>query len=158
MTTVKNIALWVCLLLSSVVFGQNDSIQKGELKGIWIRVDDNVENPNQWKNENYDGAVIEVSDSGNVLIGVSLKVPQNAVEHGYSAGDVKWKNFKKVSPNTYSIQGLLMTRGNSEKYNVPTYIKAFIKTEEKNIIRVWTEDQSEAIGGKKQKWMRVPLY
>ena len=155
----KNIALVILLLaVWSAGFAQSDTIKKNELKGIWIRVDDNTENPNQWKNENYDGAVIEVLDSGNALIGVSLKVPQNAVEHGYSAGDIKWKDFEKISDSIYSIHGLLMIRGNSEKYDVPTYIKAFIKLENANTIKVWTEDQSEAIGGKKQKWVRVPKY
>jgi len=127
-----------------------------ELKGQWVRVDDNIENPDAWKGENYDGLIIEIKETDNGIEGIMLQVPKNAVDHGYFAGQVKWKNFVKISANKYSIGGLLMIRGASDKFDVPTYIKAHIKIIDKDTIKIWTEDQGDSFGGKKQKWKRLP--
>ena len=146
----RTVAYIVFIFISFNAFAQE------ELIGKWIRTDDATENPDAWKNENYDGYIIEITKSDSGIIGISIKVPQGAIIHGYSAGQIKWKDFKKLSGSKFEIKGLLMVQGNSEAYDTPSYIQAFVKILNNNTIKVWVEDESYNIGGKKQKWIRIP--
>lgn len=144
------------ILLFLILYSPEKLFSQEELKGQWLRVEDDIENPDAWKGENYDSLVIEVKEVDSLLIGVMLQVPQNAVDHGYSEGQIKWKNFVKTGTNKYELEGLLMDRGSSGKYDVPVYIKVHLKILDKSTIKLWTAEQSDRFGGKKQKWIRIP--
>lgn len=145
----KHFIFYIFLLLFSYCHAQID------LKGQWLRIDDDINNPKAWKGENYDSTIIEVLDRDGSIIGIMLKVPQNAVDHGYSVGQIKWKNFKKIDDVTLEFEGLIMIHGPKKSYDVEKYIKVYMIMEDWNTIKLWVADDNGEIGGTKQKWIRL---
>jgi len=144
--------LFLLLTLSFIIQAESQV----DLQGQWLRVDDTIQNPTDFKDQNFDSTIIEVVVKDTVLVGLLLRVPMNAVDYGYSEGQIKWKNFRKAGNNQYDFEGLLMQLGPSGENDIPIYIKGRMKLEDKNTILLWVVDQIDNIGGKKQKWIRLP--
>ena len=61
-----------------------------------------------WKDisSKYKGDIIEVKQSGDTLIGISIVVSQRSKEKGFIVGDLKWKNIIRKDSISYHFETL----------------------------------------------------
>lgn len=145
------------LLLVLIVWIPTLSFSQDELKGQWLRIEDRIQNPDAWVGENYDSTIVKVKEVDGNLIGIMQKVPKNAVNHGYSVGQIKWRNIKRIDNNNFELEGLLMDYGTFGNFDNPVYIKVYFQLVDNNTIILRTDEQSGRFGGTNQKWIRIPF-
>src|SRR6185436_12788231 len=107
------------LLITYFCFSQ--SIAQVDLIDQWLRVDDKIQNPTDPDIPVQDSTIIDVKKVNGVLKGILIHLPEAAIDYGYSVGQVKWGQFKKIAKNTWELQGLLMESG------VAVYLRTFIQ-------------------------------
>jgi hypothetical protein len=82
-----------------------------ELTGEWIRVSSS-------SSPDLDGLVVRISDDGTQAVIVSA--PTN-IQH-FAAGEVKWRNLRRVSDTSFRLDDLLKAAGGTTSTYVPEFL------------------------------------
>src|ERR1051325_6838218 len=119
----KNIALWVCLLLSCAGWGQRDTINRvinGLKQGLWIEKDTNVvgeifTNHNNYLNGKLNGLCKTYDSKGTLLVSIQFKNGKKEGDYIVYSGngkpmeiytiinDTMYKHVQYINPMTGKI-------------------------------------------------------
>ncbi len=147
MRSYRLMLLFANLLFCCTLFAQQ------ELVGTWKRVQDEATN----EEEIFEGNILEVKFQNDVFIGQLIQLVPDAKVYGYKVGQIKWKNFQKISTNNYLLELLLMAKDDDFEFNKVVYLKANLLLIDPDTIKIRFEDHPRIFSGQMQKYIRVGL-
>lgn len=136
----KLISIFLCSLMVFVLVGCGGS-DKG-LEGKWKRTD---------KESSLNETIIEVSKTNEGYQAVISEISDKAKELGYNANDVKWKDVKVLSEDTWEFKD----QGRKVDKSVTWYDMNMKFDENNKDILKATDVASNGETGSTQTWERV---
>lgn len=139
-------------LLTFIIICNNTFAQE-TLEGTWKRVQDEATN----EEELFEGNILEVKSKQGQIIAELIQLVPEAKTYGYKLGQIKWKNFQKISENKFLIDLLLMDVDDNFEFKEAVYLKANLLLIDPKTIKVRIGEHPRIFTGKMQKFIRIDL-